>query len=120
MPLKGHPYEQSRLAKFVDRRILELAPKKAQREIALEAGFRSVNMISMVKSGSTKLALDRVPSMAKALEVDPKFLFVLALEQIGFETTRAASFCSLASGTTPRSGTPRGRTSSGVLSVLSR
>ena len=90
MPLKGHPHEHSRLAKFVDRRILDLAPKKAQRDIALEAGFRNVNMISMIKSGSAKLALDRVPAMAKALEVDPKHLFVLALEQTGFETTRAA------------------------------
>ena len=90
MPAKGHPFEHSRLAKFVDRRILELASKKAQRDIALEAGFRNVNMISMIKSGSTKLALDRVPAMAKALETDPKYLFVLALEQTGFETTRAA------------------------------
>ncbi|WP_146592358.1 XRE family transcriptional regulator [Puniceibacterium confluentis] len=90
MPTKGHPHEQSRLAKYINRRVLELAPKKAQRDIALEAGFRNPNMVSMVKSGSAKLALDRVPAMAKALEVDPKFLFVLALEQTGFETTRAA------------------------------
>jgi len=67
MPLKGHPHEHSRLAKFVDRRILDLAPKKAQRDIALEAGFRNVNMISMIKSGSAKLALDRVPARLRRL-----------------------------------------------------
>ena len=90
MPPKGYPYETSRLAKLVERRVLELAPKKAQRDIAMEAGFRNPNVLSMIKSGSTKLALDRVPAMAKALEIDPKHLFVLALEQAGFETTRAA------------------------------
>ena len=44
----------------------------------------------MIKAGSSKLPLDRVPAMAKALEVDPKYLFTLALDQAGFETTHAA------------------------------
>lgn len=90
MPKKDYPHADTRLAKFVSRRILELAPKKSQREIALEAGFVNPNIISMIKAGSSKLALDRVPAMAKALDVDPKYLFTLALEQAGFETTRAA------------------------------
>ncbi|WP_348524938.1 hypothetical protein [Pararhodobacter sp. SW119] len=38
-------------------------------------------MISMIKSGATKLALDRVPQLSKALECDPAFLLRLALEQ---------------------------------------
>lgn len=89
-PLKNTPYENSKLAKYLDRRILELAGKKSQREIALQAGFPNPNYVSMLKAGSSKLPLDRVPTMAKALEVDPKFLFILALEQAGFETTQAA------------------------------
>lgn len=90
MTKKDYPHADTRSAKFVNRRILELAPKKSQREIAVEAGFVNPNVVSMIKAGSVKLALDRVPAMAKALEVDPKHLFVLALEQTGFETTRAA------------------------------
>ena len=88
--MKNTPFEHSKLAKFLDRRILELAGKKSQREIAIQAGFRNSNYVSMIKAGSSKLPLDRVPAMAKALEVDPKFLFILALDQTGFETTKAA------------------------------
>ncbi len=90
MTKMDYPHADTRLAKYVNRRILELAPKKSQREIAVEAGFVNANVMSMIKAGSVKLALDRVPAMAKALETDPKHLFVLALEQTGFETTRAA------------------------------
>ncbi|WP_180957720.1 hypothetical protein [Neptunicoccus cionae] len=35
----------------------------------------------MIKNGASKLALDRVPSMADALEFDPAFLMSNALEQ---------------------------------------
>lgn len=83
------PHAQSRLAKFVTKRILELAPRKSQAEIAVEAGFLSLNMLSMVKSGASKLALDRVPALAAALETDPRHLFLLALEQNGLESTMA-------------------------------
>lgn len=82
------PHAESRLAKFVTKRILELAPRKSQMDIAAEAGFRSLNMLSMVKSGASKLALDRVPALAAALETDPKHLFLIALDQHGLETTR--------------------------------
>lgn len=83
------PHAESRLAKFVTKRVLELAPRKSQAEIAVEAGFVSLNMLSMVKSGASKLALDRVPALAAALETDPKHLFLLALEQHGLESTKA-------------------------------
>lgn len=38
-------------------------------------------MISMIKIGAEKLALDRVPQLAKALECDPAFLLRLAVDQ---------------------------------------
>jgi hypothetical protein len=80
------PYSESRLSKFISRRVLELKPKKSQIEIATEAGFVNPNMISMIKSGASKLALDRVPALAAALEADPKLIFRLAMEQRGEET----------------------------------
>ncbi|MCA0921426.1 helix-turn-helix domain-containing protein [Pseudooceanicola nanhaiensis] len=75
------PHADSALAKYVDRRVLELKTKKSQAEIAAEAGFVNPNMITMLKQGSTKLALDRVPSLAKALDTDKAYLMQLALEQ---------------------------------------
>lgn len=89
-PVKNSPFQHTRLARFLDRRILELKPRKSQREIALEAGFRSINYLAMLKRGDSKLALDRVPALASALEVDPRYLLRLALEQGGLETARGA------------------------------
>ena len=75
------PHADTRLARFVEKRVLELRPRKSQIEIANEAGYANPNMISMIRNGATKLALDRVPGLAIALECDPKHLFRMALEQ---------------------------------------
>ena len=75
------PYEDTRLVPFLQKRILELRPIKTQAEIASQAGFTNVNMLSLIKTGSTRLPLDRVPALAHALDVDPARLFQLALEQ---------------------------------------
>lgn len=75
------PHENTRMAKYVERRVLELKPTKSQAKIAEEAGYTHPNMISMIKLGSSKVALDRVPSLAIALDCDPAFLMRLALEQ---------------------------------------
>lgn len=85
-----HPHAESRMAKYIARRVLELKPKKSQHEIAAEAGFVNPNMISMLKSGASKVPLDRVPSLARALDADPRLLFRMALEQNGGETARVA------------------------------
>ncbi|MBC2834503.1 XRE family transcriptional regulator [Paragemmobacter straminiformis] len=74
------PYASSHLAQFIDRRIEELH-HKTQADIAREAGFRNANFITMLKMGNAKLALDRVPALAKALEADPSFVMRLAVEQ---------------------------------------
>ena len=84
------PYADSRLAKYLEKRVLELRPRKSQAQIAEEAGFINANMIAMLKNGTTKLPLDRVPGFAKALECDPRLLFNLAMDQIDSATTRRA------------------------------
>lgn len=76
---------------FVKDRIKELSPTKSQREIAMESGFPNANVLSMIKNGDTKLALDRVPALAEALSVDPAFLFRLALQQKGNESIYRAA-----------------------------
>lgn len=77
----GRPFATSRLAKYIGKRILELRPK-TQAEIASKAGFVNTNMMSMIKNGTTKLPLDRVIPLAAALEADPAYLLLLALDQM--------------------------------------
>lgn len=84
------PYQDSALAQFITKRVHELRPRKSQAEIAAEAGYKTPNNVTMLKNGSAKLALDRVPALAKALECDPALFFRLALQQPGRETTARA------------------------------
>ena len=86
------PYADTRLAKFVETRLLELKHKKTQAEIAEEAGFVNPNMVTMIKKGATKLPSDRVPALAKALESDPALLLRLALEQSEGSTAATAIY----------------------------
>jgi len=84
------PHAHSNLANYIERRILELKPKKSQLQIASESGFPNPNMVTMIKQGASKLALDRVPSMAGALDCDPAYLLRLALEQTEGDTAAQA------------------------------
>ncbi|WP_246020825.1 helix-turn-helix domain-containing protein [Paracoccus subflavus] len=85
-----YPYANSPAAIFIRRQTELLAHKKSQREIAHEAGFMNPNLISMFKTGASKIPLDRVPSLARSLEVDPAFLMQLALEQAVGKTASVA------------------------------
>lgn len=55
--------------------------EKTQAEIAAEAGLGRGNIISMMKNGVTNVPLARVPKLAKAIDVDPKKLFQLCIEE---------------------------------------
>lgn len=76
-----NPYQNTATARLIADRIRDLAHKKTQAEIASEAGFPNANMMTFLKTGRNKVPLDRVPSLAKALEVDPAYLMRLALDQ---------------------------------------
>jgi hypothetical protein len=86
----GKPYAGTRLAKYLEKRILELRPKKTQLAVANEVGFVNPNMLSMIKAGRAKLPLDRVSALATALECDAVMLFQLAIEQLCGNTTEVA------------------------------
>src|SRR5690554_2850177 len=90
MKNSGKPYAGTRLATYLEKRILELRSKKTQTAIALEAGFVNPNMVALIKSGSSKLPLDRVPGLAKALGCDARMLFMMAVEQLGGDATEVA------------------------------
>lgn len=75
------PYQNSPATRLIAKRIRDLSHRKTQVQIATEAGFPNPNMLTYLKTGRNKVPLDRVPSLARALEVDPALLMRLALEQ---------------------------------------
>ncbi|SCY96015.1 helix-turn-helix domain-containing protein [Paracoccus tibetensis] len=85
-----NPFETTPAAIFLRRQTELLAHKKTQRQIAHEAGFASGNLISMFKSGASKIPLDRVPALARSLETAPAFLMRLDLEQAVGKTASVA------------------------------
>ena len=76
-----YPFQNTATARLIADRIRDLAHRKTQAEIASEAGFANANMMTFLKNGRNKVPLDRAPSLAKALEVDPAYLMRLALDQ---------------------------------------
>lgn len=54
---------------------------KTQKDIAKEMGYPKGNIISMFKTGEVRVPLDKIPALAKAINVDVAFLFRLAMEQ---------------------------------------
>ena len=78
---KGGAFADTRIAKFLDKRITEMASRKSQLDISRECGFTNPNVISIMKSGAMKVPLDRIPALAKSLECDPVKLFKMGMEQ---------------------------------------
>lgn len=52
---------------------------KTQKQIAEECGFEHPNIITMFKKGQTKLPINRIYSLATALDVDPVYLLRLVM-----------------------------------------
>lgn len=65
------------VAEFIADRLAE--SDKTQREIAQECGFENPNIITMFKQGQTKLPINRVGPLAKALNADPAYLLRLVM-----------------------------------------
>jgi transcriptional regulator with XRE-family HTH domain len=76
----GMPYANTALAKFLDKRIEALKGLKTQREIAAEIGYEKPNILSMFKRGESKVPLEKIPALARALDVDAAHLFRLGFE----------------------------------------
>lgn len=52
---------------------------KTQRDIAEAVGYDKPNPINMMAKGTMKVPMDKIPALARALNVDAGFLFRLAL-----------------------------------------
>ena len=67
------------VAEFIADRLAAI--DKTQRQVATECGLENANVITMFKQGNTKLPLNRIGPLAKALEVDPAHLLRLAMRE---------------------------------------
>jgi hypothetical protein len=76
------PYENTTIAVYLRKQIDALNDIGiSQREIASDAGYDKPNILSMFKRGETKVPLNKVLPLAKALRTDPSFFFRLATQQ---------------------------------------
>lgn len=53
-----------------------------QREIAAAMGYENANVLSMIKRGEAKIPLEKIPALARILDVDMASLTQMVLEQI--------------------------------------
>lgn len=76
---KPHKVNAPTVAEYLTAQI-ELCGKP-QHELAREIGYTNPNVITMLKQGRTKLPLGRVGAIAKALGVDPLYLFSIVMNE---------------------------------------
>ncbi len=69
----------SNVAHFIATRIEELALR--QSHVAEICGFERPNVITMIKQGKTKLPMDKIGSMAVALQTDPFQLYRMCMQE---------------------------------------
>jgi transcriptional regulator with XRE-family HTH domain len=74
-------YGNTKIAQYLRKRIDSLTGIKSQKQIAREIGYDRPNMLSMMKTGETKVPLEKVPALAEALGCDVGHLMRLGLEQ---------------------------------------
>jgi hypothetical protein len=75
------------VAKYLEQQIAMCG--RSQKDIASDIGYANPNVITMFKTGATKVPLQKVPALAKALGVDPKFMMRLVLAEYMPETYEA-------------------------------
>jgi len=73
-PLTGH------VARFIDGSLNAIAPRRSVKEIARMIGTSAV-MLSNVRHGRNKLPIEYVAKLASTLDVDPRQLLLLVLDE---------------------------------------
>jgi transcriptional regulator with XRE-family HTH domain len=79
MIAKTRPSNKLTVAQYLSNQIAMSG--KSQKEIAEEAGYLKPNIITMMKQGATKPALNKIPALAKALGVDEVHFLRIAMEE---------------------------------------
>jgi hypothetical protein len=97
--LSQAPFAHSNMAQYLTDQIAAISSIKSEQEIARDAGYDKANMLSMFADGAVRVPLDRVLTLAKALQVNPAGLFHLALGQFwpGFDDVADQIFGNISS-----------------------
>ena len=80
-PTRTQPFAHTKMAQFLSKKIDSLRPETSQLEIARRLGYSGANIISMFKTGHTKVPLEKSPVLAEILGTDVGHLMRLGLEQ---------------------------------------
>jgi transcriptional regulator with XRE-family HTH domain len=75
--MKKFPFPRTSVAEFIADKLA--STDKTQKEIAQECGFEHPNVISMFKTGMTKLPINRISALANAIDADPVYLLRLVM-----------------------------------------
>lgn len=74
-------FADTRMAQYLQKQFDALKGVVSQNDVAHALGYDKPNVVSMFKRGSTKVPLDKIPALAKALGADPALLLRFGLEQ---------------------------------------
>lgn len=93
MKTEGASATDNRLGRFIkaQRESLDMG----QRHLAKELGYRNINFISMIETGTSKIPLNKIPRFVNALRLPPVFMGIIMREiypecwQTFLEMTRA-------------------------------
>lgn len=69
------------VADYVAAQLVHLPKNVTQRDVAAAIGYDKPNILVMIKRGDTKLPVNKVPALAKAIGVDPLHLMRLTLNE---------------------------------------
>lgn len=67
------------VAEFISNRLATV--NKSDRELAIECGFDHPSLVTMLKAGTSKVPLNRIDSLARALDVNPAYLFRVVMRE---------------------------------------
>ncbi len=79
--------KKSKTAEYVKAQIDKSSLK--QKQISEALGFKTPNLITMIKQGSIKIPLYLIPNLAEILKVDPAKLLSMALKEYNPDTYAA-------------------------------
>jgi hypothetical protein len=79
--------KQLTVAKYLEQQMA--LSDKSQKDIATAIGYDKPNIMTMFKQGSTKVPVNKVGPLAKALNVDPVYMFRLVMQEYMPETWQA-------------------------------
>lgn len=70
------------VAQLISRHIDMMSTKRNMREISQRMGFKKPNMLSMIRTGRAAVPFEKIPVIARELEIDPALLLRMHLNEV--------------------------------------